>query len=45
MDYSGFKKKIIYTINKHAQKIIKTFRENQKPQTNKTLPKGIMKIP
>ena len=41
-DYSGFEKKIIDTLNKHAPKKIKTFRGNQKPHINKTLGKAIM---
>ena len=42
-DYSGFEKKFVAALNKHAPKKIKTFRGNQKPHINKTLRKAIMK--
>ena len=43
MDYSDFNKEFIDTLNKHAPKKIKAFRDNQKPHINKTLRKAIIK--
>ena len=43
VDYPDFEKKITDTLNKYAPKKIKTFRGNQKPHTNETLRKAIMK--
>ena len=42
-DYSDFEKKFIASLNKHAPKKLKTFWGNQKPHTNKTPGKAIMK--
>ena len=42
-NYLEFEKHFVETLNKHAPKKNKIFRENHKPHINKTLRKAIMK--